>query len=87
MVRCTIRVQLGTAGASNLRKIHDAFLAGRSELTLQRIAEQQGYRIQRKDDRYTLIHDRINAGMSHFQDVPLEVIARFFGRPLPPSRN
>jgi hypothetical protein len=66
---CPTRVE------GKLRKIDHPILVGTSEHTLRRIAEQLGYRIQQNGkNSYTLINTRIDVGMSHFLNVPLENI-------------
>lgn len=45
---------------------------------LRRCAAEQGYRIKKSGDGYTLIDNRLGAVVYHFADVPLEDIASFF---------
>jgi hypothetical protein len=49
-----------------------------SEAVLRRLAKEQGYRIEKHADRYSLIDDEKNAAMFHFQNTTLEHIAEFF---------
>ncbi len=49
-----------------------------NEARVRRVAKRNGYRVEKSDDRYTLIDDRLNAVMQHFKGVSLDEIAKFF---------